>query len=71
MGSEPGDVVHGGETDCPRNGCSLRETEFLPPHLTLAEKRAVVSSACLIQNCQTLSDVRVFGIPVVNCLVPH
>ena len=34
---KPGGVIHGGETDGPRNGCSLRETRFLPPHLNLAE----------------------------------
>jgi hypothetical protein len=35
---KPGGVIHGGETDGPRNRCSLRETRFLPPHLNLAER---------------------------------
>ena len=35
---KPGGVIHVGETDGPRNGCSLREKSFLPPHLNLAER---------------------------------
>jgi len=35
---KPGGVIHGGETDFPRNVCRLIETRFLPAHLILAER---------------------------------
>jgi hypothetical protein len=48
---KPGGVIHGGETDGPRNGCSLRETRCLPPHLVLAERTCCCVFCMSHQNC--------------------
>ena len=56
-----GGVIHGGETDCPWNGCSLIETRVLPPQLSWLIGRAAVSSGWDFKKLpRHSSDVSVF-----------
>ena len=48
---KPRGVIYGGETDGSRNGCSLRETRFLPPDLNLAERTCCSVFCMLHQKC--------------------
>ena len=67
----PGGVIHGGKPDGPRNGCILRETRFLPPHLNLA-KRTCYCVFCTSHQIATNSvKLQSVGSRVINCLVPH
>lgn len=61
---QPGGVCsHRGETDCPRNGCSLRETGCLQPHLILAERTCCCIFCMSHQKLpQPMSDVSVLVI---------
>jgi hypothetical protein len=66
-----GGVIRGGETDGPRNGCTLRETRFLPPDFILAETTCCCVFCMSHQNCRNLgqtsecwlSDDKLFDVP--------
>ena len=46
-----GGVIHDGGTDGLRNGCSLRESSCLAPHLILAERTYCCVFCMSHQNC--------------------